>query len=202
MDVQSLLESFGYFIIFLSVFIECGVILGLILPLPGFSLLFTAGVLAATGQMNLFWIILIGTLAAICGYVAGYFTGSKYGRRIFFERETKKYFTAAQGRATEAFMKKWGYWTLIIGRFLPIMHNVAPLLSGIARTPLIPFMVVNVIGGTAWTASAALSGYYIGQVVPNAQYLAIPFIILTIILFNTPYVKKFLNRITKKIEEF
>jgi membrane-associated protein len=200
MDIPSLLQSFGYFLIFASVFIECGVLIGLVLPLPGFSLLFTAGIFATAGKLNLTTIIAVGTLAAVLGYIAGYATGAKYGRKLFFERETKKYFTLSQGRATERFMKKYGYSTLIIGRFLPIMHNIAPLLSGVARTPRLPFMIVNVLGGALWVASATLLGYFFGQSIPNAQYYVIPFFILTVVLFNNPYAKRWLGKLTKKIE--
>lgn len=200
MDVQSLLESFGYFLIFLSVFIECGVLIGLVLPLPGFSLLLTAGIFASTGRLDIALIIIVGTSAAILGYIAGYFTGTKYGRKLFYERDTQKYFTAAQGKATEKFMKKYGYSTLVLSRYLPIMHNVAPLLSGVAKTPLLPFMIANVVGGFIWVTSATLLGYYFGQSVPNAQYYIIPFFFITIVLVNSRFGKNLLARITKKVE--
>ena len=200
MDAQSLLESFGYLVIFGCVFIECGVLLGLVLPLPGFSLLFTGGVLAAAGKMDETAIIIIGSLAAISGYIVGYFTGSKYGRKLFYEKSTGQYFTKQQGLATEKFMKKYGYSALILGRFLPIAHNVIPLLSGVARTPLLPFMLVNVIGGFIWVASSTLLGFYVGQSVPGAQYLIFFFVALTILFANLPFGKNLLLKITKKIE--
>ncbi len=200
MDAQSLLESFGYTVIFLSVFIECGVLLGLVLPMPGFSLLFAAGVFAASGKMDLAAIIFVGSLAAIAGYIAGYYTGSKYGRKLFYEKNTGKYFTKNQGQTTEKFMKKHGYSALVIGRFLPVAHNVVPLLSGVAKTPLLPFMIVNVVGGAAWVASSVLLGFFIGQSVPHAQYLVLPFIIATVIFANTPFGKKTFLKITKRIE--
>lgn len=185
MDTQSLLESLGYIGIFVSVFIECGFILGLILPLPGFSLLFTASVFAANNKMDLSTIIVVGITAAILGYISGYLTGRRYGRKLFFERSTKKYFTPKQGEQTERFMKKYGYSTLIIGRFLPVMHSLAPLLSGVAKTPFAQFMLVNVIGAVAWTLTACMSGYYLGQSVPHAQYLAIPFMVLLTFFINS-----------------
>jgi membrane-associated protein len=201
MDVASLLESFGYVIIFISVFIECGVLLGLVLPLPGFSLLFTAGVFAVSDQMSLTTIILVGTSAAVIGYIAGYYTGAKYGRKFFYEKETKKYFTPAQGKATERFMKKYGYSTLIVSRFLPVMHSVAPLMSGVARTPLLPFMIANVLGGALWVIMATLMGYFIGQSVPGAQYYIIPFFILSVIIANTPLARRLIDRFAKKVGE-
>lgn len=197
-----MLESFGYFVIFLSVLIECGILIGLVLPLPGFSLLFAAGVFAATGKLDLFLVILVGTVAATLGYIIGYYTGLKYGRKLLYEKNTEKYFTVKQGKAAEKFMNKHGYSTLIVGRWLPILHNIAPLLSGVAKTPMVPFMLVNIIGGLAWVSSAAYAGYSVGHIVPNAQYYIIPFVLAAAIVINTPYCKRRLLRLTKKIEEY
>lgn len=195
-----MLETFGYIGIFVCVFIECGFILGLVLPLPGFAILFTASVLAANGNMSLSSIIATGVVAAILGYISGYYTGSRYGRKLFYEKNTSKYFTRQQGEQTERFMKKYGYLTLIIGRFLPLMHSLAPLLSGVARMPLLPFMIVNIIGGVAWVLVATLSGYYIGQVIPNAQYLAIPFFLTLAIFFNSKRGKRLLHDLGRWFE--
>lgn len=201
METQSLLESFGYLMIFISIFIESGVILGLFLPLPSFSLLFTAGVFAASDKMDLAAIMIVGTLGAVIGYVVGYYTGAHYGRKLFYEKVTTKYFTHKQGLAIEKFMKKWGYLTLIVGRFLPAVHNAAPLLSGVSKSPFIPFMIMNIVGGALWVVVSTLLGFYIGQATPHAQYYVIPFVLLTIIVVNSPIGKRILARITRKIEE-
>lgn len=200
MGADSLLESLGYFGIFLSVFIECGVPLGLILPLPGWTLLFSAGVLAASDILNIPMILAVGILAAVLGYIVGYFTGYKYGRKLFFEKNTKKYFTAAQGRKTENFMKKYGIITLVAGRFMAIVHNLAPILSGVAKTPFLVFMVLNVIGAVLWVFSGVFLGYFIGQQVPNAHYYVIPPIILFIIAINTRPGHRLLIKISKKLD--
>lgn len=202
MDAGSLLESFGYLIIFVSIFIECGVLLGIILPLPSFSLLFAAGVFVNSDKLSLPIIISVASVAAILGYVAGYFTGLKYGRKLFYERKTDKYFTAEQGKAAERFMKRHGYSTLVASRWLPVMHNLAPLLSGVAKTPFTPFMVVNVVGGVLWAASTTYAGYYIGKIVPNAQYYIIPFIVAGVVIINTPYGKRVTAQLIKRIEKY
>lgn len=201
MDPTSLIESFGYFIIFLCIFLECGVLLGLVLPLPSFSLLFIAGVFANTDQLNLINVIIIGTLGAVTGYIAGYYTGKRYGRKLFYEKDTKKYFTKKQGIAAERFMQKYGYSTLVIGRWLPVLHSIAPILSGVAKTRFMPFMIANIAGGFAWVASSAYLGYYLGRVVPNAQYYVLPVVIVCTLLLNTPPGKRIISRLTKRIEE-
>lgn len=199
MGTDSLLESLGYVGIFISVFIECGVPIGLVLPLPGWTLLFSAGVLAASGILSVPIIIAVGILAAVLGYVVGYFTGYKYGRKLFFEKSTTKYFTAEQGRKTEIFMKKYGVITLVAGRFMAIIHNLAPILSGVAKTPFISFMVLNIVGAVIWVMSGVFLGYFIGQQVPNAHYYVIPAVIVFIIAINTKPGHKLINKMSQKL---
>ena len=200
MGVDSILESLGYFGIFISVFIECGVPLGLILPLPGWTLLFSAGVLAASGILDIPTILAVGILAAILGYIVGYFTGYKYGRKLFFEKNNKKYFTAEQGRKTENFMKKYGMLTLVAGRFLAIVHNLAPILSGVAKTPFLSFMILNVVGAVIWVFSGVFLGYFIGQQVPNAHYYVIPLVIIFMIVINTRPGHRLINKLSRKLD--
>lgn len=202
MDAGSLLESFGYLVIFVSIFIECGVLLGLILPFPSFTLLFAAGVFATTGKLELLAIIVIATIAAVAGYIVGYFTGLKYGRKLLYEKATKKYFTRQQGESAEKFMKRHGYSTLVLGRWIPILRCLAPILSGVAKTPFKAFMVANILGGLLWVVSSTYAGYYIGQIVPNAQYYILPFVFLTVVIINSPYGKRIMERLVKKVEEY
>jgi membrane-associated protein len=201
MDTAAILESIGYTGIFISVFIECGVPLGLILPLPGYTMLFTAGVFAAGGHLNFWVIIIIGMLAAVLGYMVGYLTGYRYGRKLFFERKNKKYFTPEQGRKTERFMRRFGYSTLIIGRFIAFVHNLAPILSGIAKTPFGYFMIANVVGAILWVSSAVLLGYYLGQTVPNAQTYVIPVVLSILIFLYSPYGRRLIKKVVGKIED-
>lgn len=201
MDAQTVLESVGYLGIFVAVFIECGVPLGIILPLPGFSLLFTASVFASTGGLSLTIIIVTGVTAAVLGYIVGYFTGYRYGRKLFYELKTHKYFTPEQGQRAERFMKRFGYSTLIIGRFFALIHNIAPILGGIAKMRFIPFMIANIVGAILWVGAAVISGYYLGENIPNAQYIVIPFMIVAILVANTPQGRRLLLKITEKVEK-
>ncbi len=199
MDVQNIIESVGYIGVFLSVFLESGVIIAVVLPLPGFSLMFTAGVFAATGGMNLLILIPVALAAAILGYIVGYFTGYKYGYKMFSGKH-HKYFTPQQYKKVKKFMNQYGYLTLIFGRFLPFIHTAAPILSGMAKTPFHGFMIANVVGGTAWVLFATLLGYFAGNSIPHAEYMAIPVILLISIIFSTPPGKKLVRMITRKFD--
>lgn len=200
MDVESLIESVGYIGIFLAVFIECGVPLGIVLPLPGFTLLFTAGVFVATGTLSLSLVFAAGFLAAVLGYVVGYLTGYRYGRKLFYELKTERFFTPEQGRRTEKFMKKFGYSTLVIGRFLAIVHNIAPILGGVARMKILPFMLANLIGALLWVGAAVFGGYYLGRSLPHAELYVIPLFIAALLIVNTSKGRRLMSRISEKIE--
>lgn len=200
MDPQTFLESVGLIGIFLAVFIESGVPLGIVLPLPGFSLLFTAGVFATTGRLELELVLITGIIAASLGYIVGYFVGKKYGRKLFYELETKKYFTAAQGEKAEKFMSRFGYSTLIIGRYLFMINNLAPILAGIANMRFVYFMIANVAGATIWASVAVFSGFYMGQNLPNAEYYIIPVVVAGLVFANSKYGKRILAKVSEKIE--
>lgn len=202
MDVTGILQSVGYVGIFLCVCIESGIIFGLLVPLPGFSLLFTAGVFAANDRLNIYLVLLSGLLGAILGYVIGYITGKRYGRKLFYEYRSQKYFTAAQGERTEKFMQKHGYTTLFVGRFLPIVHTVAPILSGVAKTPIGPFMVINLLGAVVWVGSATFFGYVVGNSLPGAQYYVLLFVIILIVVLNTGFARNYIKRLLARIESF
>lgn len=201
MDIEAFFQSIGYLGIFICVFIESGVIFGLVLPLPGFSLVFTASVLTATShKFNLLAVVAVGVAACILGYVVGYETGRRYGPKVFY-REHSRFFNRDQGEKTKKFMKRYGYPTLVIGRFLPFMHSATPLLSGFAKTPYLPFTILNVIGAVLWTLSAVSLGYFLGQSVPHAQYIAIPFVIILVVLANTKPGRAIASKINAKLDE-
>ena len=200
MDAQSIFQSLGYAGIFLSVFIECGVPLGLIVPLPGYSLLFAAGVLCANGSLDIRVVIITGIIAAISGYIVGYIIGYKYGRKLFFGKHHKKYFTESQGRKTEKFMKRFGYLTLIFGRFLAFVHNLAPILGGFAKTPFWSFMIANVVGAIIWVFSAVFLGFYLGHTIPHAEYYIVALVIGLVIFSNTSQGKRLVKKVMAKIE--
>ncbi len=202
MDITGILQSVGYIGIFLCVLIESGIIFGLLVPLPGFSLLFTAGVFAANDRLNIYLVLSSGLLGAILGYVIGYITGRRYGRRLFYQYRNQKYFTASQGERIEKFMQKHGYTTLFVGRFMPIIHTVAPIFSGIAKTSIGPFMIINLLGAIAWVCSATFFGYFIGNSLPGAQYYVLLFVLILVAALNTTFARNYIKRLLAKIESF
>lgn len=158
-----LLAEYGpwiYGILFLIVFCETGLV---IMPfLPGDSLLFVAGALAATGGMDIG--VLCGVLlaAAILGDNTNYWIGRTAGNRLF-RWEQSRLFNRGAFDKTHVFFERHGGKTIIIARFLPLVRTFAPFVAGVARMTYPRFFVLDVLGGCLWIFSLCLAGYWFGN---------------------------------------
>jgi len=169
-----------YAVLFLIIFCETGLV---VTPfLPGDSLLFATGALAASGSMNIVILIILLIAAAILGDSVNYSIGSAVGTRIFKEdaRILKKDYL----RRTQAFYDKYGGKVIIIGRFIPIVRTYSPFVAGAARMPYGKFLTYNVVGGIAWIAIFLLAGFFFGAipVVEDNFVLVVVVIILLSVL--------------------
>ena len=147
-----------YFILFTIIFCETGLV---VTPfLPGDSLLFTAGAVAARGMLNPWWLFALLSLAAIVGDTANYWIGAKVGPKAFSGnvRFLKKEYLDR----THRFFEKYGGFAIIIGRFVPIVRTFAPFVAGIGAMSYARFIVYNVLGGVAWVALFVFGGYWFG----------------------------------------
>lgn len=152
---------FIYGLLFLIVFCETGLV---IMPfLPGDSLLFAAGTLAAVGQINIYLLMLILSIAAILGDTVNYAIGHYLGPRVFKVPNTKilnpKYL-----HRTEVFFEKYGSKTLVIARFVPIIRTFAPFVAGIGSMQYSRFLFYNVIGAMLWVGLICYSAYLFGNI--------------------------------------
>lgn len=158
-----LLAEYGpwiYGILFLIVFCETGLV---IMPfLPGDSLLFVAGALAATGGMDIG--VLCGVLlaAAILGDNTNYWIGRTAGNRLF-RWEQSRLFNRGAFDKTHDFFERHGGKTIIIARFLPLVRTFAPFVAGVARMTYPRFFALDVLGGCLWIFSLCLAGYWFGN---------------------------------------
>jgi membrane-associated protein len=157
-----LVENYGawvYGVLFLIVFCETGLV---ITPfLPGDSLLFVAGTVAAVGQMDLPTLMLVLTVAAILGDTVNYWVGSLVGPKVF-ARETR-FFKREYLDRTHAFYERHGGKTIIIARFVPIVRTFAPFVAGVASMSYPRFLLYNVVGGIGWVVSLTGAGYLFGN---------------------------------------
>lgn len=163
--LADLLIQYGtltYGILFLIIFVETGLI---VMPLlPGDSLLFAAGALAAaTGQLDITIIIPLLILAALLGDNVNYFVGKFFSKQIK-SRERILFFKREYIEETEAFYKKHGGKTVIMARFVPIVRTVAPFVAGAGSMSYSKYITFCVTGAILWVAGITILGYQFGQV--------------------------------------
>ena len=178
-----LIKTFGYLGVGVIVFAESGLILGFILP--GDSLLFVAGLLAAQNYFNIYILIAVIFVAAVAGDNVGYILGTKLGRRVFSERNTFL-FNPENLRKTEAFFERYGKSTFILQRFVPIIRAFAPLLGGVGKMSYRTFFIYDVIGCALWSAGITILGYFLGAVIPNIDTYLLPIILVVVVVSLLP----------------
>jgi membrane-associated protein len=154
----------GYVVLAAIVFIETGLLVGFFLP--GDSLLISAGLVAAAGGLNIWWLNLVLCIAAIAGDSVGYAIGRRLGPRLF-TRPQSLLFNPAHVERTRRFYERHGSKTIVIARFVPIIRTFAPVVAGVGQMEYRRFIFYNVAGGIGWVTSMTWAGYLLGSAVPN-----------------------------------
>lgn len=195
-NLAIMVQSYGiliYPLLFLIIFAETGLV---VMPfLPGDSLIFAAGALAAMGSMNILFLFLIVAAAAIIGDTVNYWIGNYLGSRVF--REKSKFFKKEYLTRTQAFYEKYGAKTIVLARFIPIIRTFAPFVAGIGRMNYSKFLLYNIIGGLAWVALFLFTGYFLGSLDFIKNNFSM-FILAIIFLSLVPLVIEYLKHKLKK----
>jgi membrane-associated protein len=166
LDFKWIFEQYGtaiYVILFAVIFIETGLVA---MPfLPGDSLLFTAGLFAASGELDLVRLLILLFIAAVLGDNSNYWIGRKVGLRIFSWKikdrslVNKKYLDQ-----TEQFFEKNGVKAIIMARFVPFVRTFAPFAAGVGKMNYRTFFLFDLLGGFLWIFSLTIAGYMLGEV--------------------------------------
>ncbi|MEK6562951.1 MAG: VTT domain-containing protein [Candidatus Binatota bacterium] len=165
-DVESLVRVGGLAALTAIVFTETGLFVGFFLP--GDSLLVTAGIFAAKGDLDLWTLNTVLSLAAILGDTTGYVIGFKTGPMIF-RREDSLFFHRKHLLTAKQFYDQYGGFTIVVARFIPILRTFAPVVAGVGKMQYSRFIAYNVFGGIFWVFSMTFAGYFLGRMVPNIQ---------------------------------
>ena len=184
-DPQQLLRSFGTIGLFLIIFAESGLLIGFFLP--GDSLLFTAGLFASSGRLNI-WVILVGCfVAAVAGDQVGYAFGKRVGPSIF-NRPNSRLFKQEHVQRANEYFEEHGAKTIVMARFVPIVRTFAPILAGVGTMPYRTFLIFNIAGGFLWAVGVTLLGYFLGEQIgaDNIDKYLLPIIGVVIILSLIP----------------
>jgi membrane-associated protein len=194
LDPRDLLESFGPWAtigLFLIIFAETGLLIGFFLP--GDSLLFTAGILASQGNLNIVVIALGCFLAAVIGDQVGYTIGHRAGPTLF-RRPDSRIFKQKYVDRTKEFFEKHGPKTILLARFVPIVRTFAPVLAGVGEMNRRTFTTYNIVGGFIWGVGVTVAGYILGEAIGSDidKYL-LPIIALIVVLSILPPVVEMLR---------
>ena len=151
----------GYALLAAVVFAETGLLVGLFLP--GDSLLFTIGVVAGAGGLDIVQICSLLVIASILGDQSGFFLGHRTGPAIF-SRKDSRLFKQEYVTRTQRFYERHGGKTLVYAKFVPIVRTFAPFMAGVGRMRYTRFVSFNIFGGLGWVLSMTLAGYNLGGV--------------------------------------
>lgn len=190
LDPIFLIQTVGLIGIVWIVFAETGLFFGFFFP--GDSLLFTAGILASQGIFDIYQLLFLCTVASILGDSVGYWSGKKYGKKLF-ERDAGFFFKKQRIYDAEKFYEKYGKYTIIIARFVPIIRTFAPIVAGIGSMHYLTFLSYNILGGILWVFSLTLLGYIFGGMIDNPDTYIIPIALLIIFISLIPIIIKILR---------
>ena len=176
----------GYALLVGVIFAETGLLTGFFLP--GDSLLFTVGVVAGAGRLELWAIIAALIAATLIGDTLGYVLGLRTGEMIF-RRPDSRFFKKEYVYRTQAFYSRYGGRTMIYAKFVPIVRTFAPFMAGVGRMNYLRFLSYDVFGAAGWVTSITLLGYYLGSI-PFVRRHFEKAIILVILLSLIPILRE------------
>lgn len=179
-----------YILIFLIIFCETGLV---ITPfLPGDSILFATGALAAIGSLKILILFMLFYMAAVIGDTVNYYIGQKVGNKIL-EKENVKYINKEYLKKANSFYEKHGSMTIVVGRFIPIIRTFVPFVAGIGEMSYSKFIIYNMLGGLLWVTLFLGGGYFFGNlpfIKQHFSYVLIAIIIISIIPVITAFIKE------------
>ena len=179
-----LVQNYGawvYVILFLIVFCETGLV---VTPfLPGDSLLFIAGSLAALGGMNVHLLVLLLFVAAVLGNVSNYTIGLFFGKKFFIDKNARL-LNPEYLKKTNAFYEKWGPAAVVVARFVPFLRTYVPFVAGLSAMSKTVYITYTLIGAAFWVGALIYLGYFFGNIPwikSNQGFLVIGIILVSLV---------------------
>jgi membrane-associated protein len=200
LDFEWLFGNYGtavYFILFLVIFIETGLVL---MPfLPGDSLLFTAGLFAQSGFLDLAFLLILLFVAAVAGDNTNYWVGRKIGlKALQIKIKGKNIVKPEYLTKTHSFYETYGPKTIIMARFVPIVRTFAPFVAGVAEMNYRKFLTFDIFGGAIWICSLTFAGYFLGEIPwirQNIEKVALLIILISVLPIIIEVIKGKKNKV-------
>ena len=165
-NVPELIRLVGFYGLILIVFAETGLLVGFFLP--GDSLLITAGLFAARGDLDFTMLVVTLIPAAIAGNATGYYIGHRTGKALY-SRPDSLLFRREHLRMTHEYYERHGGKTIILAQFIPILRTFAPVVAGVGEMGYRQFATYNVVGAVFWIGGMTTAGYALGNAIPNIE---------------------------------
>lgn len=188
-----IIQNYGiwtYALLFVIIFCETGLV---VMPfLPGDSVLFATGALAASGSMNILTLFVIFYVSAILGDTVNYYIGKKVGYKIL-EKEDVKFINKEYLKKAQKFYQKHGAITIVLARFIPIIRTFAPFVAGVGEMSYSKFITYNFLGGLAWVGLFLGGGYFFGNlpfIKQNFSHVLIGIIIVSVLPAVIGFIKE------------
>jgi len=188
-DPTHLIDTFGLAGLLLVIFVESGLFPA---PLPGDSLLFTAGIFAADHHKYSMYIVPIALgafLVAVAGAQLGYELGERFGTKLF--KPGARFFKPEYEVRAHELVEQQGPKAVVLARFIPIVRTVAPILVGMSEMRRRTFFVFNVIGAAIWAVGISLAGFTLGKHIKNVDHYLLPIVLVIVVLSLIPPVLEY-----------
>lgn len=194
-DLPYIISTYGYVGIAIIVFLESGILF----PLPGDSLLFTAGLLASTTYLKIYILVPVIFVSTFLGGIAGYYVGIHIERlrRVSF---LKKFLKEEYVNKAHIFFERYGKSAILFSRFIPIIRTFTPIVAGIVNMNYTTFLKYSFFSSLLWSTTVTFSGYFLGQIFPQIQDYMSGIIILVVMLSLLPVIVEIFRKKEKKKE--
>jgi membrane-associated protein len=192
LDPAALAEGLGYAGLCAVIFAETGLFFGFFFP--GDSLLFAAGLLAASGFFNPAVLLVLVPAAAFVGNAAGYWFGAWVGPRLFTKEEHSLFFNKNYITRAREFYEYYGARALILARFVPVVRTFVPIVAGVGSMRYATFLFYNFVGSVLWGAGVIALGYFLGHAFPQVESYLLPLSLFIVVISFVPIAREYLAR--------
>ena len=196
-DTHHIIEYGGLVLILAIIFIETGFFLGFVLP-GGDYLLFATGMFCGTHflDMPLVLILILLVTASFMGDLTGYFKGKWLGEKLFTDNKSR-FFKKEYLEKGSSFYRRFGIWAFILGRFMPIIRTLVPMIAGATNFTFRKFLMFNLLGAITWVCTLVPLGFYVGKTYPDVMKYSVYILFIFIAIASLPMLKIMFSKSNK-----
>ena len=196
-DPHHIIEYGGLILILIIVYIETGFFLGFVLP-GGDYLIFAAGMFCGTQylELPLAVLLLLLIIASFMGDFTGYFKGKWLGEKLFTDNKSR-FFKREYLERGSSFYTRFGMWAFILGRFMPVIRTLVPMIAGATDFKFKKFLLFNLLGALTWVCTLVPLGYFVGKAYPEVMKYSVYILLIFIVIASIPMLKIMFSKIRK-----